>query len=430
MQLFTKNKKNILIIGIVLIFFLICFISYSKAQNNRKSLIITVPYKEYKEDLEFYVIEDFKKNNKDIDIQINYLYDDFKDDFELDYNESILENLPNSDVYLGITFSQYFSLYDSNKLFPLDKLFSTTDFDPSLIFEPIYNSLQKNNHIYAIPMGFYSYGLAYNTDIFNELNIQYPHEGITWDEVMILSKQIKEKSQYFGIALSNQEVNNLAKTLNILTYPLQDSFYIIKDNSFVINENRAIPFIYYLKDGIRGKYIAPSVVDFFKGNTAMAFVGLYDFDLYNNSWDKKSFAEIDYNIIQAPFFDEAKTNTYILPGDMLCISHYSNEKEAAWRFIDYVVRNYYKRYDSGTYGWFPVYKDGSKSIMNKHYEFDFSVFYGKGNVIEQTLPIVNAEKLYEFNEIVSKYTYDYIFNDLSIDNYFEFVKNELTKTIN
>ncbi len=51
---------------------------------------------------------------------------------------------------------------------------------------------QGDGQIYGIPFGKNVYALYYNADIFNELEISAPTDGMTWDEVFSLAWQITE----------------------------------------------------------------------------------------------------------------------------------------------------------------------------------------------------------------------------------------------
>lgn len=55
---------------------------------------------------------------------------------------------------------------------------------------------QGNGEIYALPFGKNVYALYYNKDLFDELQITYPTDGMTWDEVFALAWRIKDHPYY------------------------------------------------------------------------------------------------------------------------------------------------------------------------------------------------------------------------------------------
>lgn len=88
--------------------------------------------------------------------------------------------------------------FASGYLAPLDEYVSA---DPS-IHEWLDPAMldrirrQGDGQIYGLPFGKNVYALYYNKDIFDELQVPYPRDGMTWDEVLALAWQIKDHPFY------------------------------------------------------------------------------------------------------------------------------------------------------------------------------------------------------------------------------------------
>ncbi|MEF3313753.1 extracellular solute-binding protein [Paenibacillus sp. GYB004] len=72
-------------------------------------------------------------------------------------------------------------------------------FDPSII-----GGVQSSPHgLYALPIHTDTMALYYNKDLFDKFGVEYPKNGMTWDEVYTLSKRLTRKdgdTQYIGYA--------------------------------------------------------------------------------------------------------------------------------------------------------------------------------------------------------------------------------------
>lgn len=117
------------------------------------------------------VIDDFIKNNKDVDIVYG---------FPTEY----LKGLVDKGNIKKLNGSLDESLLESVA---------------PAVMEPFKKA--GNGDVYAITPYFNNYVLAYNKNIFNELGIEAPPNGMTWEDTSNLAKLIQEKSNYKGVTL-------------------------------------------------------------------------------------------------------------------------------------------------------------------------------------------------------------------------------------
>jgi ABC-type glycerol-3-phosphate transport system substrate-binding protein len=397
-----KLTKTLLFIVLIIIIGLLIITKI----NTSSQITITVPSEDYKKYLQEEVIPVFEKENKHIKININYVSKVLDDDYERNISANILKFLPQTDLFLGVSYSQFRQI-DKSQLVNLAPFFRKTNFDIKKIYTPIAESINQNGNIYAIPMGFYNYAIAYNKNIFENLKIKEPVDNMTWNEVMTIADTIHNKSpETKGIALRFDSMNSLSTTLQKLTLPFEGNFYNKSIDGVMVNKEKVSGFLNLYKNGINKGYIAPSILDFFRGNTAMAFIGLYDLDVYNNAHDP-SFKKFPYKVISAPKFSDLKTS-YVIPGDMFIVSKYSKKQNDAWKFIDFMIKGYYQFMDPGSFGWFPVYINHKEPVIKKHYEINFEAFYTEGKVINQDLPFFDGNQFNIYNQISSQIFEDYV----------------------
>ena len=102
------------------------------------------------------------------------------------------EDVPGDLIMFESTLAPY--LFKSGYLEPLDIYMDTSSNLSGQIQGRQMDIVreQGGGQIYGIPFGKNVYALYYNADIFNELDIPAPTDGMTWDEVFSLARQISE----------------------------------------------------------------------------------------------------------------------------------------------------------------------------------------------------------------------------------------------
>ena len=80
----------------------------------------------------------------------------------------------------------------------LDELIDRFDVDMEGLFGKYAEFVQYDGSYYGIPCRANVKYWFYNKDIFDELGLEYPQDGWTWDEYFALADQITEMSDYYG----------------------------------------------------------------------------------------------------------------------------------------------------------------------------------------------------------------------------------------
>ncbi len=69
----------------------------------------------------------------------------------------------------------------------------------------------KNGEIYALPYSRYLYALYYNKDVFDALGVNYPADGMSWNELLELTKEICLRAE-------GKNIRGLDPSLGLLSY--------------------------------------------------------------------------------------------------------------------------------------------------------------------------------------------------------------------
>ena len=125
--------------------------------------------------------------------QFNKMHDDiFVDATPIPWNEhekkvltAILSGNPPDVVSLIAPVQQWASRMS---LRPLDKLIEQDDFDTSYVFPALWEEVNYEGHIFAIPTHTASYAFFYNKKLFREAGLDPENPPNTWDEVRGYSK--------------------------------------------------------------------------------------------------------------------------------------------------------------------------------------------------------------------------------------------------
>lgn len=112
--------------------------------------------------------------------------------FGFSHYRVIAENTPADLYFFEDTMAPL--LFASGYLAPLDEFAETDPLVQEALSPEVLERVreQGDGRLYAIPVGKNAYGLFYNEDIFDELGLPPPTDGMTWDEVTELARRIMD----------------------------------------------------------------------------------------------------------------------------------------------------------------------------------------------------------------------------------------------
>jgi len=234
---------------------------------------------------------------------------------------------------IGMHVGIVYGYVEKNQLAPLDDYLSANDrkdqLSESLLVEGQWP--KDNPKQYALPWHVTGATLFVNMTAFKEAGIAYPENGWTVDEFKAAAQKLTTDKRFGFSVPTFSMAAGLAGAFG--TEPTTaDKLHSNYNSPEMLN------FKTWLHELIWKDKVAPNPKDldknidpFVAGKVAMAINGAWNFPVYR---DIKDF---EWDIAPMPSKD-GKTKTYAGP-DMLSITQDSKNKDAAWKFIQFVIYN-------------------------------------------------------------------------------------------
>jgi len=224
----------------------------------------------------------------------------------------------------------------------LDDLFIPEDRTAFLSGAILANTYQEK--IYGVPLFIDSGMLFYRRDLLDKYGFSPPR---TWDELVAQAEKIVSEQAEAGndtVGFSGQFKQYEGLVCNMMEYILSNNGRIIDEaGKSAIAEKSAIEAVSFVRDEIIGKisstgvltYQEPESLDLFlQGRAVFMRNWPYAWNVSNNP-DKSRVAG-KVGIARLPHFKNGESYS-TLGGWQLGISSYSENKEAAWRFIKFLT---------------------------------------------------------------------------------------------
>lgn len=208
----------------------------------------------------------------------------------------------------------------------------------------VFDTGKSDGIQYAIPFGLSTRALYYRSDL-----IDTPPTN--WEELLQTAKQVNQDHDIYGFAIPTDITHGTPELLNFI---YQNEGRMVDENGdYTLNSPENIETIEYLGEF---KDIIPDPINtarsnqtemFTNGDLAM-FINLPVKDQLDAVADK-----FPYGVVMLP---QNKTAACTLVTDSFAISAISENKDLAWKFIEYMTTG--ERQIELTYdGWVPVLKD-------------------------------------------------------------------------
>lgn len=201
-------------------------------------------------------------------------------------------------------------------------------------FESARNTAVVDGKAYGVPWYVETRLLYYRTDIAKKAGITKAPE--TWDEVKALARAMKEKGgAKNGIALAPNNWQEL------LPFVWQNGGQVMNENGeFTLNDPKVIEAITYyqsfFKEGLASETV-PQGFDvtqgFIAGTHPMFFSGPWHLSLVEEQGGEKLKGKWDVAMMP-----KKETRTSFVGGSDMVVFKDSKNKEAAWKFIEFISR--------------------------------------------------------------------------------------------
>jgi len=263
-------------------------------------------------------------------------------------------------VYLDQTNLQQF--IDDGLLKPLDSFIEKDKFDIEKIAPAVRDGIRElgNGTLYALSPTFYSSALFYNKDFFTRRNIPFPTDGMTWDEIFNLGRQLKYEEgdqKYYGLAFPwaniNTEVQTYVAPLGLTVFDSEFKTVTINTSEWkkawqtIIDMNNegviAPPFDY---EAAKNGRISPFADNpFITGNAAMMIGDYYQIrqlsDIFsgNNYYgpDTEMPQKFEWDIVTLPVHEEfPDVGGQVSMGNLMGINSNAENPDLAWKYISFL----------------------------------------------------------------------------------------------
>lgn len=200
-----------------------------------------------------------------------------------------------------------------------------------------------NGTQYGIPMALSSRALFYRTDL-----IETPPTN--WDELLATAKKVNEEKNIYGFAIPTDLASG---TDEILSFIYQGGGAATDENGeFTINSSENIETLTYLTEL---KDFIPDPVATARGDQVQMFINGDLAMFVSGAWE---IAELEKNKEAAPYgiakLPTGKQEGVSLVTDSYVMSSISENKEEAWRFIEFMGQPEQQKIITDAYKWFPV----------------------------------------------------------------------------
>jgi multiple sugar transport system substrate-binding protein len=304
----------------------------------------------------------------------------------------------NIDIYYESIGGFFSSVPENNLQFDMSELIKKNNVDLNR-FEPTVVGAMKQNaggQIWGLPVYTNNMILYYNKDIFDKFAIPYPTDGMTWEEVLTLSRKLNKQDngkQYVGLAVSPAHIIKM----NPYSIPLVDP---VTGKATFNKEER-------WKQMLQTFFVEPaSEADYRQQIQALGnklpytdqFVkdpSLAMFEVLSNlPTIVPEFSNINWDMVSTPTFkDLPGVGTQSYP-TYFAIPNFSKHKEEAFQVIQYLTSDEIQK------------ENAKKGIMSVLKGDEFKELYGKESSFKDKN--YKAAFYHSFAPIMPKTKYDTI----------------------
>lgn len=224
--------------------------------------------------------------------------------------------------------------------------------------EGMLETVEYDGKAYCLPISMNAAGVLYNTDIFQENNIEIP---TTYEELISDCKKLKEAG-ITPFAMFNQ-ASHAGQTVELLQVSdienYEDDFAKIYDGSAKVSDyegfrtsaEKILELNQYAQDDSFGTTYEQAIADFANGDTAMIVGGIWMVPTIN-----EDNADLNYSTFAFPASEGMKTIVPYQNDHCLAISESCEHKDAAMKFLAFMADPENAQYYAD--------KDGSPSYIN------------------------------------------------------------------
>jgi len=235
---------------------------------------------------------------------------------------------------------------------------NTDEFVPSVV--EALKSQSEDGKLYGLAPLFQSSVLAYNKKLFTDASLAFPTDGMTWDEMFNLARQVARgegKDRKYGFTFSNYKYNDLFYDSSVYTSPLNLQIWDEKGEKMMVNSPDWIKSWKTIID-LKNEKIFPEPIDWsqpreepmnqfdsnslLSGNVAMSIVNYWDLnEIINanrNAANFENFTAVDWDVVSVPYHESApNVGGYVYLNGIMGVTSNAGNSEDAWKFIEFIM---------------------------------------------------------------------------------------------
>ncbi|OPH47553.1 ABC transporter substrate-binding protein [Paenibacillus ferrarius] len=264
-----------------------------------------------------------------------------------------------------VGYEQLPEIIESNLLTQLDPQITKDKFDTSGIVPAVIDGIKNagGGKLYALAPTFSSSALIYNKKMFTDAGVDFPKDGMTWDETFDLSKRLVKgqgENRINGFSFSTQsQGDNLFYGMQMYTAPLQLKMFDDAGEKMTVDtdqwEKVWAKMAQLQKDNVFPELMDPqkpmnrqfdqnnpfSYDDFMSNRLAMGIINYGQLqqitNANKNAASYKGYTPIDWDVVTIPSHPEAKgVGGSIYMNGIMGINAKAQNPEDAWKFIKFI----------------------------------------------------------------------------------------------
>ena len=261
---------------------------------------------------------------------------------------------------------------------PLDDFFLKDDQEKFLQATVLANTYQ--GHIYGVPLFIDSGVLYYRKDLLERYGLNPPE---TWEEMIsqaekIVTEEARQGNEIYGFSGQFKQYEGLV--CNMMEYILSNGGALIDSETgkSAISENNAIEAVRFVRNRLIGKTAPKGVLTyqetesldlFIQGKAVFHRNWPYAWEISNNP--SKSTVSGMVGIARLPHFNGNRSYA-ALGGWQLGISSFSEKKDVAWKFVEFLTSERIQKLFAVKSGKAPtrsaLYEDEDVIAVNPHFK--------------------------------------------------------------
>ncbi|MDB5085037.1 MAG: family 1 extracellular solute-binding protein, partial [Bacilli bacterium] len=281
--------------------------------------------------------------------------------------------------------------------------------------------------IYAMPYYTFQLVLFYNKDIFDKFGVKYPTDGMTWDQVYNLAKQVTKNDggvQYRG--LQPDDFSRLAREYPLETLDPNTDQPVVQNDQWTkfFNFFRSI---YQIPGNLDPKHLTSDYAGFLTDkNVAMWTFGTDHWDQF----DAATKNGLHWDMVSYPQFSDIPGQGPAQYGLYFGISSSSNYKDQAFRVLSYIDSDEVQTFLARN-GYSPAL---ASPTVSKDYGADMPTLQGKNSKATYALKnALNPKVVSKYESVTGKilgtHVKDMITNGKDVNTMLREATDEMTKAI-